>query len=173
MKKIMMTTVLLLTVVMGLQAQSLIGTWKMPTETDKDGSVTILFIFGHNDKLTLKVQADVNDPEIGEMGITVNIPGTYSHKGNTLSINLDSKNAESKLDKMKLSKEMQATVDADPELKKTFNDLIKNEVTKNLKKEFAEGDSSLDGETEIIELSATKLVLDDGDGEKLELTRIK
>ena len=172
MKKIMMTTLLLLAVVMGLQAQSLIGTWKMPTETDKDGKITIMFVFGQNDKLTLKVQAEVNDPEVGEMGITVNIPGTYSHKGNTLSINLDSKNAESKLDKMKLSKEMQATVDADPELKKTFNDLIKNEVTKNLKKEFAEGDSSLDGETEIIELSATKLVLDDGD-EKMEFTRVK
>ena len=172
MKKIMMTTVLLLTVVMGLQAQSLIGTWKMPTETDKDGSTTILFIFGQNNKLTLKVQAEVNDPEVGEMGITVNIPGTYSRKDNTLTMKFDSTNAEGKLDKMKLTKEMQAVVDGDPEMKKTFNDLIQAELTKNIKKEFAEGDSSFDGETEIIELSATKLVLDDGD-EKMEFTRVK
>lgn len=172
MKKILMTTLLLLTVVMGLQAQSLIGTWKMPTETDKDGKLTIMFVFGQNDKLTLKVQAEVNDPEVGEMGVTVTIPGTYSRKGNTLTLNMESNKADGKLDKMNLTKEMQDMLNANPELKKTFDDMIKKELTNNLKKEFADS-SPIDGDTEILELTATKLVLDDGDGEKLELTRIK
>lgn len=172
MKKILMTTLLLLTVVMGLQAQSLIGTWKMPTETDKDGKLTIMFFFGQNDKLTLKVQAEVNDPEVGEMGITVTVPGTYSRKGNTLTLNMESNKADGKLDKLVLKKEMQDMLNANPELKKTFDDMIKKELTNNLKKEFADS-SPIDGDTEILELTATKLVLDDGDGEKLELTRIK
>ncbi len=172
MKKILMTTLLLLTVVMGLQAQSLIGTWGTPTETSDGEKSTIMFVFGQNGSLSMKAQIEVNDPEVGEIAMTVTIPGTYSRKGNTLTINLESKKADGKLDKLVLKKEMQDMLNANPEMKKTFDDLIKNEITKNIKKEFADS-SPIDGETEIKELTATKLVLDDHDGEIMHFTRIK
>lgn len=169
----MMTTVLLLAVVMGLQAQSLVGTWKTATETDKDGDKTTIFItFEQNGSASLKVQLEASDPEVGDFVFSVTIPGTYKYVDKALTLNMDSKKGEGKMEKMVFSKEIKDMLEQQPELKKTLNDMIQKQIDENLKKELADS-TPLDGEVEIAELTSTTLIIVDTDDEKIVFSRVR
>jgi len=150
---------------MGLQAQSLLGTWKSEATTDEDGDKTTwAFIFGQGSKFTLKMTLEASDPEIGDLVFGLTIPGTYKKDGNTLTLTVDVKQAEGKMVKTVYKGEMADLIKDSPEMKKTIDEMLQKQVDEEMKKNFA-NEVPFDGDLTIKSLTPTKLVLEDGDDE--------
>ncbi|MBR4920483.1 MAG: hypothetical protein IKZ62_04095 [Prevotella sp.] len=101
----MMTTLLLLAVVMGLQAQSMNGRWKagkelmdyFKKEMDKNTNLNILLVFNGN-KMDIKIPMEVVDEGIGLMKMSFNIPGTMKKNGKKCTATFNRKNVSLKVD---------------------------------------------------------------------------
>lgn len=164
MKKIMMTTVLLLTVVMGLQAQSLIGTWKTVSETDEDGdNYTWIFTFTQSNSLDMKMSMVSSDPEVGDFEFTMAFPGTYQRNGNALSFNFDTEKATMTIDKVKFTGEIADLIKESPEMEQTIKDLLQKQVDQEIKKNLGSGSPFGKEEVTIKELTVRNLILESGD----------
>ena len=171
MKKAMMTIVLLLAVVMGLQAQSLVGTWETTIESD-DSKVTVDVTFEQGNNVIIQARMKVGSGEDGTMMMSVNFPGTYQKDGETLTLNFDSSKGKITIEDAVFPKEVEDMFAENPEQKETLLKMLQEQVDENLAKEF--GDSlPLDGDMTIVKLTATELVLDDGGDEGVSFTRIK
>ena len=171
MKKAMMTIVLLLAVVMGLQAQSLVGTWETTIETE-EGKLTVDVTFEQGNDVIIKARMRIGNGEDGTMLMSVNFPGTYQKDGETLTLNFDSSKGKITIEDAVFPKEVEEMFAEDPEQKETLLKMLQEQVDESLAKEF--GDSlPLDGEMTIVKLTATELVLDDGGDESVSFTRIK
>ena len=163
MKRTIMMTALLLMAVMGMQAQSLLGTWKSETTTDEDGDKTTwTFVFAQNNKTTMIMTLESSDEEVGDMVFSMNIPGTYKRNGNTLTMNLDAKSAKAKMEKIAYKGELANMVKESPKMKEAIDEMIQNKVDEEMKKGFAD-ETPFDGEVTINKLTATTLELGDGE----------
>lgn len=159
---------LLLTMAMGMQAQSLLGTWKSNTTTDEDGDKTAwTFIFGQGSKFTLKLTMETSDPEVGDLAFGLTMPGTYKKNGNTLTLTIDAKQAKGKMEKTIYKGEMADLIKDSPEMKKTIDEMLQKQIDEELKKNFKD-EAPFDGDLTIKSLTSTKLVLEDED-ETIEL----
>lgn len=97
---------------MSMQAQSLIGTWK--TAMIEDGQkMDFYFIFAKS-TLTMKGVVSSNDPEVGEIVISVNVPCTYTRKGDKVNVKTNPNKAKINIDKMKFSPRLRAWLRTTP-----------------------------------------------------------
>jgi len=125
MKKIMMTTLLLLAVVMGLQAQSMNGRWKagkelmeyFKKEMDKNMNLNILLVFNGN-KMDVKIMMEVVDESVGLMKMSFNIPGTMKKNGKKCTATFNKKNATLKIDDIISNDSEVRELLQDPDIKK-------------------------------------------------------
>lgn len=171
MKKRMLFFALLLMAAVGVQAQSLTGTWKTAPETDEDGDTsTWIFAFKQNSQFTLGMTMSTSDPEVGTFEFSLTMPGTYKRDGNTLTLNVDPKKSEGKISKMEFSSEMEELFKDNPELKKTIMDMMQKQVDQELKKSFQE-ELPFDGDLTIQKLTSTTLELTDDD-DVIKFTRV-
>ena len=166
-----MTIILLLAVVMGLQAQSLVGTWETTIETE-EGKLTVDVTFEQGNDVIIKARMRIGNGEDGTMLMSVNFPGTYQKDGETLTLNFDSSKGKITIEDAVFPKEVEEMFAEDPEQKETLLKMLQGQVDESLAKEF--GDSiPLDGDMTIVKLTDTELILDDGGDESVSFTRIK
>ena len=169
MKKSFAIFALMLMAAVGMQAQSLIGTWK--TVITEDGEkMDMYFIFSQR-TVTIKGVVTQADPEVGTITVSVTVPGTYTRSGNTLSIKLNGEQATINIDKMDLNEEMTKALKEMPELKKMLTEGLEKTMSDG-KDELVKDLSSLAGEVEIESLTATELILVEDD-EKVTFTRVR
>ena len=170
MKKTFIILVLLISAAMGVQAQSLVGTWKGVTETDDDGDKTTMFyVFKLGNKVDMKMLFETEDDEIGKMEFAYSMPGTYTRNGQEMTVHFDPKQSKAKLEKIVFTAELVEEFKTNPEMKDLVLDMLQEEINKEMKKQF-ENETSYDGDLTIKQLTATKLVIEDGD-ETLSFTR--
>ena len=154
---------------MSMQAQSLIGTWK--TAMIEDGQkMDFYFIFAKS-TLTMKGVVNSNDPEVGEIVISVNVPCTYTRKGDKVNVKTNPNKAKINIDKMKFSPEMESMVKDNPGMKKMIENMMK-QAMENSKGEIVNGFPS-GGDLTIVTLTNTNLSLRDETGEMIDFTRVK
>jgi len=161
---------LMLMAAVGMQAQSLMGTWK--TIIDEDGEKMDMYFIISQSTLTMKGVVTQTDPGVGTIGISVTVPCTYTRSGNTLNIEAKSEQAEIKIDKMDLNDEMTQALKEMPELKKTLDEMLEKGLSES-KDDLAKELSSLAGKVVIESLTATKLILSDESNEKMTFTRVR
>ncbi|MBR4921214.1 MAG: hypothetical protein IKZ62_07865 [Prevotella sp.] len=167
----MMTTVLLLTVVMGLQAQSIVGTWETVIETDDNDKVTVDVTFEQGNDVLIKGQLKIGEGEEGTMVMSVTFPGTYQQNGQTLTLNFDANKGKINIDEAIFPKEVEDLLADDPDKRKDVLKMMQDQVDESLAKEL--GDSlPLDGDLTIVKLTDTELVLNDGD-DNVTFTKVK
>lgn len=172
MKRVILMTMLLLTVAMELQAQSLVGTWETVIETDDNEKVTVDVTFGQGNDVLIKGQLKIGNGEDGTMVMSITIPGTYQLNGQTLTLNFDANKGKITIDEAVFPKEVEDLLADDPEKKGELLKMMQNQVDESLAKEF--GDSlPLDGDMTIVKLTDTELILDDGGDEKVSFTKVK
>ena len=170
MKKTLIILALLISAAMGVQAQSLLGTWKGATETDSDGDKTTMFyIFKTGNKIDMKMLFETEDDEIGKMAFAYTMPGTFTRNGQLLTIHFNPKQSKAKLEKIIFTAEMEEEFKSMPAMKDMVLKMLQEQIDKEMKEQF-ENDTPFDGDATIKQLTATKLVLDDGD-ETLSFTR--
>ncbi len=155
MKKTLFFFVLLLSA-MSMSAQSLIGTWS--TNLIEDGQrIPCNLTFANEKDLKMKLFLDFSDPDLGNMTFVVNWNGTYTKKSEQLNLNLNPATADVSLEKTKLKDEVKAAINSDPEMKKEFNQMVK-QVIQETKKEVI-GEGVLDDTMTIKSLTDKTLVL--------------
>ena len=89
---------LMLMVAVGMQAQSLNGTWKT-TMTEDDQKMDFYFIFTQS-TLTMKGVVSQFDPEVGTITVSVQVPCTYTRRANNLTVKTNPRQAKLNIDKM-------------------------------------------------------------------------
>lgn len=170
MKRISMMMTLLLMVVMGMQAQSLLGKWETNFEKDSDGNISkLILVFNKGNKAQMQMQMESDDPEVGSFMFIVNIPGVYQQKGDKLTVNYQVNQCTIKLEKMKLIGENAQVIEQNPEMKKAIENMMQAEMDKELKKQLKD-EVPFDGELTIKKLTNTTLELDD-EGDAQVFTR--
>ena len=161
-KRIKLFTLMLVTA-MSMQAQSLVGTWNGEPITDEDGAVTTWsFIFNQGSTMSCKFKLEMKDADVGRFVFLVDVPGTYKRSGNELTLNLNPQKAEGKVVEMDPTGELAQVLKEHPEMKKTVNEMIYNQFSDALKKSLSD-QMPLDGDATIVKLTASELVLNDGD----------
>ena len=172
MKRILTIVCILFATVISLQAQSLLGKWKGSTEIDEDGdTITTYYIFKLNNKVEMKMLLNSKDDEIGIITMSFTMPGTFSRNGQTLNIQFEANKSKCKLENVVFTAQMEKEFEEMPEMKKMILEMIKKSIDNEMAKQFA-NESLFDGEVAIVQLSATKLVLSDGD-DTLSFTRFR
>lgn len=142
---------------------SLIGTWKGTTEIDKDGDKTTTFyIFKTGNKVDMKMLFETEDKEIGKMAFSYTMPGSFTRKGNVLTIHFYPKQSKGKLEKIVFTPEMERDFKNMPSMKNLVLKMLQEQIDKEMNNQF-ENEKPFDGDATIKQLTATKLVLDDGD----------
>ena len=153
---------LLLTVAVGMQAQSLVGSWKT-TEKVEGGVVDMYFVFGES-TLTMNLKMTYPNAELGTIYMSVKLPGSYSRKGNLLNINMRKKDATIDIDRIEFNSMIDAVLKQQPELKKQLMEEMEKEMAKdknNIISDFPDKETM-----KIKTLTDTRLVLDNGDEDK-------
>lgn len=160
---------LMLMAAVGMQAQSLTGTWKT-TMTEGEEKMDFYFIFTQS-SMTMKGSVSQFDREVGTIAVSVKVPCTYTHSGNKLNVKTNPDQVTLTIDKMDFIGEIAEAMKKSPELKK----MIKDQVQKSMQdskgeivKEFPQG-----GELDIISLTDTKLTLRDNTGETIHFTKVR
>lgn len=160
---------LMLMAAVGMQAQSLTGTWKT-TMTEGEEKMDFYFIFTQS-SMTMKGSVSQFDREVGTIAVSVKVPCTYTHSGNKLNVKTNPDQATLTIDKMDFIGEIAEAMKKSPELKK----MIKDQVQKSMQdskgeivKEFPQG-----GELDIVSLTDTKLTLRDNTGETIHFTKVR
>ena len=170
MKKRFAIFALMLMAAVGMQAQSLIGTWKT-TMNEDEGKMDMYFTFSQS-TLTMKGVVTQTDPEVGTITVSVMVPGTYTRNGNTLSIKLKAEEGKVNIDKMDLNEEMTQALKEMPEMKKMLTEGLEKAMNDG-KADLIKDLSSVAGDVEIESLTATKLILTDEGDEKITFTRVR
>ena len=153
-----------------IQAQSIIGSWYSVIEDEGDRlPLTVTF----TDKtINMLMAYDETDPATGSFAFKVEIPGTYTKTGNTISLTLDPKNANASLEKLEFNDEVKKMLDQNPDLKKQLEDTIKGAVG-TMKEELVSA-LPFGGELTISKLTDTELTLTDTESdEAVTFTRVK
>ena len=164
-KKLIIFSLMLITV-MGMQAQSLIGTWKTVMNDDDD-----MYLIFNQSTLILKGVFTQSNPEVGKITVSILVPGTYTRSGNALSIKLKGEQADMNIDKMDLNDNLKKMLEEMPELKTTLDQTLEDAMSEG-KDDLVKELSSLEGELEIESLTDTMLILSE-DNEKLTFTRVR
>lgn len=174
MKKMLMTTALLLTAVMGLQAQSLFGTWETEKEIDEEAGTQITCYLTINEGGTGEFfgKGMASVPNAADISFSISFPLTYTRDGNVLNITSEPSKAVAKLDKIEYKGDAIQVVKENPEIKEEFEKQLKELIEDNLAKEYI-NEPPFDGEITIIKITDTTLVLNDGDEDNIELKRVK
>ena len=167
MKKRMMFLALMLIAALGMQAQSLNGTWKT-TLNDDEIDMDFYLTFAQK-ALTMKAIIREFDPEVGHITLSVEIPGTYTCTGNTLKMKTDIKQAKVKIDKLDFVAEIADVLRGSPELKKKVSDELQKEFEKS--KEELVSDLPQNSELKIESQTASKLTVRDESGELMVFTK--
>ncbi len=151
---------LLLMAMVGVQAQSLLGTWKT-TMADDDGEDMECYItFSAGQKMTMKLIQNMSDDDMGVFELTVTIPGTYTMKDKTISLNMNTQRTDVKFTKMKFNSETEQMFKEMPQLKKLFVEELDKAMEKS--KDELKGDLPLDGDMTVISLTNTTLKVESG-----------
>ena len=133
---------------------SLIGTWKMPVPA-KDVVSNLYLTFSAGQKTTLKNVINLSLVQLGNLEMTLTIPGTYILKGKTITLKMNTQAIDAKFTKIQLNSDLAKEYKEIPEIKKdiddTFNEM-KVEMKNELKKPF-----SSDVDFEIVSLTNTTL----------------
>ena len=171
MKKLFLLALVLM-VSIGIHAQSLLGEWKTDIPVGDDQKVQAFFEFDEV-KFLMKISARIENDEAGIIVVSADIPGVYSREGSSLVIRPDGSRANARVDKMELKPDIQKAIEEMPELKEQLTNTI-TESIKELRDELAKGLGNDDASTEIVELTATKLVLRDSNSEEdIVFTRVR
>lgn len=142
---------------------SLIGTWKTVVEIDKDGyKGTCFFTFKTGNKVDMKILMEAEDKKVGKMLLEYTIPGSFTRNGQKLTIHFNPKLGKAKIEKIVFTAELEKLFKDMPSMKNQMLKTLQEELDKE-KKELFENGTPLEGEYTIKQLTATKLVLDDGD----------
>ena len=152
MKKVMMTTLLLLAVVTGLQAQSMNGKWKagkelmdyFKEEMDKNMNLNILLVFNGN-KMDIKIPMELVDESIGLMKMSFTIPGTMKKNGKKCTATFNKKNATFKVDDVISNNPEVKELLQNPDLKKLMLSMAEEKINE-------ESASALDDMMEVTDL---------------------
>ena len=157
MKKIIMTIVLLLTVVMGLQAQSLDGYW-MAVEKQDNVAMSIVLYFNGQDNIVQSVYSEIDDESVGTIGVAFvaqDIP--FKRKGNTLTFNFDANKMLVLIRKTEWNEQVKQKIADNPELEDQLKQAYMNGFQQQ-KSGMAE--AMLHGDIKIVEITDTKLSLE-------------
>ena len=167
MKRIMMTTVLLLTVVMGLQAQSLDGYW-MTVEKQDNVAMSVVLYFNGQDDIIQSLYGEFVDESVGTIGVAYvakDIP--FKRKGNTLTFNFDANKILVFIRKTEWNDQVKQKIAEDPSIEEKLKQAYMNGFQQQ-KAEMAE--AMLHGDIKIVELTETTLTLN-YDDEDYEFTK--
>ena len=157
MKKVLFFMFLLVS--MGVNAQSLIGTWSTHPETDKDGDKTSWgLVFHQGNKMILRMTLATIDDEVGSFEFVMDILGTYKRNGNTLTINIDPQKATGRIENMVYKGEMATLIKESPEMKGTIDEMLETQIQKEFTKGFAD-QASASFDVTITKLTANSLFL--------------
>ena len=167
-KRIVIFTLMLMAAV-GMQAQSLTGTWKTAMIED-DQKMDFYFIFTER-TLNMKGVISMDDPEVGKIVVSVKVPCTYTRNGNKLNVKTNPGQAKMSIDKMEFTPEIASAIGQSPELKKMIEDQMK-EAMESSKGEIVDGFPS-GGELTIVTLTSTKLTLRDETDETIDFAKVK
>ena len=98
MKRAILTSALLFAAIITLSAQSIIGQWK--TIVDNDGEkINVVMNFAKDGKFTLAMSQSIKSPEIGELQLLINMPGTYKMKdAKNMVVNLETNKTDVKFE---------------------------------------------------------------------------
>ena len=174
MKKMLMTTALLLTAVMGLQAQSLFGTWAGEHVVNEEAGTQFTIYLTINEGGTGEFSGIgmASIPNAADISFSISFPLTYTRDGNVLNITSEPSKAVAKLDKIEYKGDAIQVVKEKPEVKEEFEKQLNELLTNNLVKEYV-NEPPFDGEMTIIKITDTTLVVNDGDDDDIEMTRVK
>ena len=160
---------LLLVAAMGLQAQSIVGTWK--TSMMDDGQKMDFYFVFTQSTLTMKGTMTQHDPEVGTITVSVKVPGTYTRSGNTLNVKTAPSQAKLSIDKMDFVGELAQLMKQSPEMKKMLEDQVQKAM-EGSKGEIVSGFPK-SGQITIVQNTGTKLLLRDETGETLNFTKVR
>jgi len=155
---------------MGMQAQSLMGSWKTTMTDEDDAKMDFYFIFTQS-TLNMKGIVSQFDPEVGTVTVSVTVPCTYTRSGDKLTVKSKPNEAKINIDKMDFIGEIAEMMKKDPELKKMIEEQVKKtmEETKGeIVEEFPQG-----GKLTIVSLTSTKLTLRDDTDETTSFTKVR
>ena len=168
-KRILLLMVALMTV-MGISAQSIVGTWADEPEKDESGQTEQVILNIGQKTFEMNILVDSSDEETGTVIVSVSLPGTYTCKDSQLVVALDTEHADAKIEKMEFTKEIQAVFDEMPEMKTMIDNKMAEMVTglgKSLKEEYGNSITF-----DIIEQTDAKLTLkEENDDEPKTFTR--
>lgn len=154
-----------------MQAQSLNGTWLSKMNDDEGTAIDLYFVF-NKPNLNMKAVVQVDDNEVGEFTVSFELPGTYTQTDKKLTINMNADKVTLNIDKMKFAPEMEKVLKEKPELKDTIRKTIEEglaDMKPQVVKELPQN-----GDLVIKELTDTKLVLVDEDGdEEIQFTKVR
>ena len=158
---------LMLAAVVGMYAQDLKGSWK--TQTVKDSlDIDILFTFTES-ALDMKFLISHEDPELGLVVMSINLPSLYKRTDDLIKIDYDANQFKLKIEKIEFSDEVKKTMDDEPGMADFFRGLI--EVAINSGKDKLIETFKKSDELRIDSLTTTSLVLTDETGESMSFTR--
>ena len=171
MKKLMISLLMLMACSVQGFAADLLGKWK--TTINDDGNDMLCEVTINANDLVFAVTASEEDDEMGTLAMLVEIPGTYTRKGNNLRINLQKDRIDIKLKEFKpKNPELKKLLEEDPKAKDAFMVLIESMISAYKDQMMGEGDI-LNGEVTIKELTATTLTLEDETDKDITFTRVQ
>lgn len=167
--KKLLTLALLLTLTMGVAAQSIDGTWKADSTTRKilkldgkeDLEADFFFVFDGN-KIEIRFDMSVTEAKVGTMDIRCSMPGTFLRKDNTLT-NLNLEKDQCKVILLPTSK-FEDSIESDPATKKLvitlINNMIEKELAGSMKEDLNEmAEAFAESEITVKSVSSQKLLL--------------
>lgn len=160
---------LMLMAAVGMQAQSLNGTWKT-TMTEDGQKMDFYFIFTQT-SLNMKGVVNMNDPEVGKISVSVNVPCTYTRNSSKLTVKTNPSKAKLNIDKIEFNSEIAAVISQSPEVKKLVETQMK-QAMESSKSEIVAGFPQ-SGQLTILTLTSTKLTLRDETGETINFTKVR
>lgn len=172
MKRTILTSVLLLAAVITLQAQSFVGKWSTPYDNNGD-EAEIIMEFTKDGQFVVTMKQIVRTPEIGEIGFSFVMPGTYVKNGDkklTVSLNMD--NAKADFDYIHFSKQIEDLFKQQPDQKETIEQQLRSAIAGSVKESIG-NDPPISGGITIKSVTADTLVIEPDDDDELTLTRIK
>ena len=119
MKRLMISLLMLMACSVQGFAADLLGKWK--TTINDDGNDMLCEVTINANDLVFAVTASEEDDEMGTLAMLVEIPGTYTRKGNNLRINLQKDRIDIKLKEFKpKNPELKKLLEEDPKAKDAY-----------------------------------------------------
>ena len=148
----------------GMQAQSLLGTWK--TTVDEEGQKKDYYLTFAQGTLNVKVLSPITDPEMGTIVVSAQMPYDYTRSGDLLVMKPKADELKMGIEKMEFTDKVNVALNQNPELKKTVEDEMAKAVMKGLEafKDQFRIELSVFATMTIRKLTATELVLVDNEG---------